>query len=73
VLLRSFVNHGGLLGRSDLAGELGKSAAWTSKTVGVLKAEKLIRVNKGKAGGYRATPRFTKFLKKAVSNKELEG
>jgi hypothetical protein len=73
VLLLSFVNHGGVLGRSDLAGELGKSPAWTSKIVGVLKSEKLIRVNKGKAGGYRATPRFTKFLKRAVAKKDLEG
>jgi hypothetical protein len=72
-LLRSFVTHGGVLGRQDLAGEIGKSTAWTSKIVGILKAEKLIRVNKGKAGGYRATPRFTKFLKLANGRKDLHG
>jgi hypothetical protein len=73
VLLRAFVTHGGVLGRQDLAGEIGKSTAWTSKIVGVLKGEKLIRVNKGKAGGYKATPRFTKFLKLAMAKKELAG
>jgi hypothetical protein len=73
VLLLSFVNHGGVIGRQDLAGEIGKSASWTSKTVGVLKAEKLIRVNKGRAGGYRATPRFTKFLKLALARKDVLG
>lgn len=72
-LLRAFMTHHEGLNRQDLAGELGKSPAWTSKIVGVLRAEKLIRVNKGKTGGYRATPRFTKFLKLATGKKDAQG
>jgi hypothetical protein len=72
-LLRSFVTHGGVLGRQDLAAEIGKSTAWTSKIVGILKTARLIRVNKGKAGGYRATPKFTKFLRLATGKKDLLG
>ena len=71
-LLRTFVTHSGQVSRQDLAGELGKSVEWTSKVVRVLKVNKMIRVSKGRSGGYRATPRFTKFLKLAISKKELE-
>ena len=71
-LLRAFVTHNGQIGRQDLAGELGKSAEWTSKVVRVLKVNKMIRVNKGRSGGYRATPRFTRFLKMAIAKGELE-
>ena len=71
-LLRAFVTHGGQVGRQDLAGELGKTPDWTSKIVRVLKAEKLIRSTKGRSGGYRATPKFTRFLKLAIQKGELE-
>jgi hypothetical protein len=72
LVLRAFVTHGGQISRSDLAGELGKSPEWTSKIVRVLKANKLIRVSKGRSGGYRATPKFTRFLKLAIGNRDLE-
>ena len=71
-LLRSFVTHGGKISRQDLAGELGKTTSWTSKIVRVLKTNRLIRVSLGQSGGYQATPKFIKFLKLAVSRKDLE-
>lgn len=71
-LLRSFVTHGGKINRQDLAGELGKTTSWTSKIVRVLKTNRLIRVSLGKSGGYQATPKFIKFLKLAVSRRDLE-
>ncbi|MGH9867480.1 MAG: hypothetical protein ACREAA_04855 [Candidatus Polarisedimenticolia bacterium] len=71
-LLRAFVAHEGRISRQDLAGELGKTPEWTSKVVRVLKAERLIRVNHGRAGGYRGTPKFMKFLKLAIERKDLE-
>jgi len=72
MLLRAFVTHGGQVSRQDLAGELGKTPEWTSKIVRVLKSEKLIRSTKGRLGGYRATPKFTRFLKLAIQKGELE-
>ena len=72
MLLRAFVTHAGQVSRQDLAGELGKSPEWTSKVVRVLKAEKLIRSTKGRSGGYRATPKFTRFMKLAINRGELE-
>jgi len=71
-LLRAFVSHGGQITRQDLAGELGKTPEWTSKIVRVLKKDRLIRVNRGRAGGYRGTPKFMKFLKLAIGRKDLQ-
>ncbi len=71
-LLRAFVTHGGKINRQDLAGELGKTAAWTSKIVRVLKTSRLIRVSLGRSGGYQATPKFIKFLKLAISRRDIE-
>jgi len=71
-LLRAFMFHDGRIGRSDLAAELGKTPEWTSKVVRVLKSQRLIRVGRGRTGGYQATPKFTKFLKAAISKRALE-
>lgn len=71
-LLLAFVNHSGQIGRQDLAGELGKSATWISKIVRVLRQAKLVRTNRGRAGGYQATPKFTKFLKTAIARGDLQ-
>lgn len=71
-LLRIFVTHRQGISRSDLAGELDVTQQWTSKLTATLRKHKLIRVRRGKRGGYIPTPKFIKVLKRLVKDRELE-
>lgn len=72
-LPKLFVNYGRYgISRSDLARELGVSEEWTSSIVRFLKKHRLIRVKRGKGGGYISTPKFIQILKRMVKEEKLE-
>ena len=57
--------------RRDLALSLTVSPDWVSKKIQILKKHRLIRVNRGRGGGYQKTAKFNKIIKRMIKEGKL--
>lgn len=58
--------------RRDLAFSLTVSPDWVSKKIQLLKKHRLIRVNRGRGGGYKKTAKFNKIIKRMIKEGKLD-
>ena len=70
-MLKTLISHNKGISRNDLAQELGVAKEYISTLVQVLKQHRLIKVNRGRSGGYKPTSKLVKILRRMIKEGSL--